>query len=227
MIDLLPHFENFPNSAPRYPNLWIMVSDKLANNYKQALTFAVRALENTIEMEDDYGYFHTAEGCDAVGRRRGLQLIELGENGELTHDHSTHFRFYTHYLSQQKPLQFENESYYPIAISVHFEVDRPSHLHPFVDECPICGCTGGYEKYYQEEYHNKSSKLKNEFLHDPLGVEAAIFGTVKNKPVPLLNGLVTIKDNFEVQYDKINHENLREDMNTGTLGIVRFLARNS
>ncbi|PLR82022.1 hypothetical protein CVD25_05955 [Bacillus canaveralius] len=225
MIDLLPQFNNFPNSAPRYPNLWIMISDKLADNYKQALTFVVRALEDTIEMEDDYGYFHTAEGCDAVGRRRGLQLIKLGDNGYLTHDHSIHLRFYTHYLSQQKPFYIEDVNYYPVAASVHFEVDRPAHLHPFVDECPICGCTGEYEKYYQEDYHNESSKLKNEFLHDPFGVEAIIYGTVKNKPVPLLNGLQTITDDYEMMCQIVKHENLREDMNTGTLGIVRFVGR--
>ena len=46
----------FPNSAPRYPNLWILVSDHLAatcnagpyrhNPYRNALKFVVEHLES-------------------------------------------------------------------------------------------------------------------------------------------------------------------------------------
>lgn len=223
LINILPHFNNFPSSAPRYPNLWIMVSENLADNYQSALKFTISALEDTIEMTDDYGYFHTAEGCDAVGRRRGLQYIDLGTDGELTHDHSLHLRFYTHYLKNKELYDIEGLTYYPIAISLHFEVDRPSSLHPFVDKCPICGCTGEYEKYYDKDFHNRASKLKNEFLHDPLGVEATIYGTVKNKSVPLLNGLQTLHHKYEMQIDIFEEEFLREDMNTGCIGIVRFI----
>ncbi|WP_100401365.1 hypothetical protein [Bacillus sp. FJAT-42315] len=225
MIHMFPQKDQFPSSAPRYPNLWMLVSKKLASNYNQALKFVIERLEETVDMYDDYGYFHTAEGCDAVGRRRGLQYIEMGENGEFTHDHSLHYRFYTQLLKGQQPLKNDQGEFFPIAISVHFEVDRPSELHPYVDDCPICGCTGGYEDLFEEEFRNRSSKLKNEHLHDPFGVEATLYGTVKNKKIPLLNGLNTLEDQFEMTFEVMEDERLRGDMNTGALAIVQFHQR--
>ncbi|USK35893.1 hypothetical protein LIT25_11690 [Bacillus sp. F19] len=222
MLTKLPNRDNFPNSAPRYPNLWLLVSVEFAKTYAHAMKFVTDRLEETVEMIDDYGYLHTAEGCDAVGRRRGLQYIEMGENGEFTHDHALHYRFYTHYLKQQGTIEWEGATYYPIAISVHFEVDRPSKLHPYIDDCPICGCHGGYEHLYEKEFHDRSSKRKNEFLHDPFGVEATLNGTVKGNKIPLLTGLLTLEDEYEISVEQYEANELREDMNTGRLAIVKF-----
>lgn len=222
MISQLPTFDNFPSSAPRYPNLWLFVSKELAKNYKEALEFVIKRLEESIDMIDDYGYFHTAEGCDAVGRRRGLQYMELGENGEWSHDHSLHLRFYTHYVKQQPLMNMEGKEYFPISISVHYEVDRPSHLHPYVDECPICGCTDEYAHYYQEEYRNRSSKQKNEYTHDPMGVEAILWGTVKGKKIPLIDGLDVHENHFDMHLEIFPKSALREDMETGNIGVVLF-----
>ncbi|NGP46414.1 hypothetical protein G4V62_16200 [Bacillaceae bacterium SIJ1] len=67
--------------------------------------------------------------------------------------------------------------------------------------------------------------LKNELLHDPFGVETTLYGTVKNKKIPLLKGLHTVEDQFNIAKEIIGHEHLRDNMNTGTIGIVRFKSR--
>ena len=218
-----PNKEAFPSSAPRYPNIWIFVSEQIASNYREALKFTTERLEECTEMFNDYGYFHTAEGCDAVARRRGLQYIELGKNGELSHDHSLHIRFYTQTLKRMGKVEIDGINYYIICASVHYEVDRPSHLHPFVDECPICGCVGDDEKYYEEEYHNRSSQLKNEMLHDPLGVEAMLYGTVRGKKIPLFSGLDIFEEDYSIKIEVIDSP--REDINTKNLGLLFFQSK--
>ncbi|MCP4405684.1 MAG: hypothetical protein GY801_51325 [bacterium] len=230
MILPFPPKSLFPNSAPRYPNLWILVSDQLADTckigtyrnvaYRNAFKFVVEHLEEATGMFNDYGYFHTAEGCDAVARRRGLQYIELGENGELSHDHEFHIRFYTQALRAQGIVEWRNGGYYPICASVHYEVDRPSNLHPYVDACPICGCVGEDEQYYDAAHHNRASDRKNEMLHDPLGLEAALFGTIKGTLIPLFRGLNMFENRYRME---IHHfESPREDINTKNLGLVVF-----
>lgn len=230
MIFPFPPKSLFPNSAPRYPNLWILVSNQLAdtcrdktyrnNGYRKALEFAIEHLEEATGMFNDYGYFHTAEGCDAVARRRGLQYVELGENGESSHDHQFHIRFYTQALRAQARVEWRNGGYYPICASVHYEVDRPPYLHPYIDACPICGCVGEHEQYYDAACHNKSSARKNEMLHDPLGLEAALFGTINGKPIPLFRGLNMFESRYRME---IHHfASPRKDINTKNLGLVAF-----
>ena len=84
---------------PRYPNLWILVEKNLAetikpysrfSQHRKAFEMVWECLQRTADLEDDYDVYHTAEGCDAVGRRRGLQYIDLGVE---SHDHSLHVRF--------------------------------------------------------------------------------------------------------------------------------------
>jgi len=171
-------------------------------------------------MFNDYGYFHTAEGCDAVARRRGLQHVELPEDGELSHDHALHIRFYTQTLRAQGIVEWRNGRYYPICASVHYEVDRPAYRHPYVDACPICGCVGKNEQYYDAASHNRSSARKNEMLHDPLGLEAALFGTIKGKPIPLFRGLNMFENRYQMEIHHI--ESPREEINTKNLGLVVF-----
>jgi hypothetical protein len=217
----LPPKDIFPDSTVRYPNLWILVSEKHAANYRQALQFVVDRLEESTEMVNDYGYFHTAEGCDAFARRRGLAYVELGEHGEWSHDHELHLRFYTHALKQQPPVKVDKLQYYSIAISIHFEVDRPAHLHPYVDDCPMCGCTGAYAKYYEEAFHNRASNTKNEYMHDPLGLEVVLYGTVQGgQRVPLIQGLDIFQSRYEIHIEQ--RESSREDINTAKLGLVYF-----
>lgn len=57
----------FPDSAPRYPNLWIFVSKNIAKGYENAYRF------------------------DDAAQRRGLQYVRIGDNDEESHDHALHF----------------------------------------------------------------------------------------------------------------------------------------
>jgi hypothetical protein len=217
----LPPKSIFPDSTVRYPNLWFFIAEKHAANYRQALQFVVDRLEESTEMINDYGYFHSAEGCDAFARRRGLAYVELGEHGEWSHDHELHLRFYTHDLKQQPPAKIDELHYYPIAISVHFEVDRPAHLHPYIDNCPICGCAGAYTTYYEKAFHNRASNTKNEYVHDPMGLEMALYGTIQGKKsVPLIQGLDLFQSRYEMRIEQ--KEPPREDINTAMLGLIYF-----
>lgn len=217
----LPPKSIFPDSAVRYPNLWFLIAEKHAANYQQALQFVVDRLEESTEMINDYGYFHSAEGCDAFARRRGLAYIELGEHGEWSHDHELHLRFYTHTLKQRPPMKIDELQYYPIAISVHFEVDRPAHLHPYIDDCPICGCTGAYTPYYEQAFHNRASHTKNEYVHDPMGLELTLYGTIQGKKtVPLIQGVDLFQSRYDMRIEQ--NEPPRKDINTAMLGLVYF-----
>ncbi|MBW7462012.1 hypothetical protein K0U00_48975, partial [Paenibacillus sepulcri] len=129
-------------------------------------------------MYNDFGYAHTGEGCDAFARRRGLQPVHLGPDGARSHDHCVHLRFYYSPLYAGNPVETAEGRYYQVAASVHYEVDRPKKFHPYVDECPYCGCTGEYEAYM-----GGTIKDKNEKVHDPLGVELILYGTIRGEAI--------------------------------------------
>lgn len=228
MLHQLPGIQKFPDSAPRYPNLWFLVSEKLLASYsfdksrtvdaRDALIFMTKALETTTEISADLGYLNIAEGCDSVARRRGLAPVFMEER---THDHAIHVRFYLAPL-RREVYSIDGERYFPACASVHFEVDRPSRLHPYIDDCEICGCVNNYAQYFDPDYRDKSTKVKNEMHHDPLGVEAILFGTVQGRPVPLLDGLEKLESSFDIKIKTYEKNRLREDMNTGSLAIVLF-----
>ncbi|NLC69445.1 MAG: hypothetical protein GX754_11835 [Clostridiaceae bacterium] len=209
----LPPMSIFPNSTPRYPNLWIYVNCKMAENYNKALYFVVERLKECAEVYNDFECFHIAEGCDYFTRRRGLFPVGLGEK---SHDHELHLRFYTQPLKSYTPLEIYNEKFYRIAISVHFEVDRPAKLHAYVDKCPVCGCTGEYKKFFGAE-----TRVKNENVHDPLGLELILHGTIRGKSTPVFKGI----NYFDKLYKMIIEEDKpsREDINTARIGQVFFI----
>lgn len=228
MIDQLPSVQKFPDSAPRYPNLWFLVSEKLLRSYRfdrskpvgtrDALRFMAKALETTIEMEASRDYVNIAEGSDSVAYRRGLAAVDMGEK---THDHAIHVRFYLAPV-QREVYVIDGERYFPACASVHFEVDKPGRLHPYMDDCPVCGCVGQYAQYFDPDHINQSTNTKNEMHHDPLGVEAILFGTVQGKPVALLNSVDKLASAFDMEIKLYGKDQLREDMNTGNLAVVLF-----
>jgi len=211
----MPPMDIFPNSTPRYPNLWIYVSCRMVENYDKALYFVVERLKECAEVYNDFECFHIAEGCDYFTRRRGLFPVELGER---SHDHELHLRFYSAPLKRYKPLEIFGDKFYRIAISVHFEVDRPSGLHAYVDECPICGCTGEYEKYFGAE-----TRVKNENVHDPLGLDLLLYGKVRGKTTPVFNGINFFENSYKMIIEEFKP--FREDMNTAKIGQVFFLSK--
>jgi len=211
----LPDGAIFPDSAPRYPNIWLLVHESLASSYRAAVTLAMQLFEDCTDMYNDFGYAHTAEGCDAFTRRRGLQPVKLGPDGSRSHDHCIHFRFYYAPLREINPVVTEQGRYYQIAASVHYEVDRPKHLHPYVDECPYCGCTGEYERLM-----DAGMKEKNEELHDPLGVELLLYGTIRGEEIVAFNGLQSLKDRYDVQIREVTPDTERSDITTAKVGVV-------
>lgn len=226
VLKLLEPMHKFPSDAPRYPNLWFLVSEQVLKAHAfdrsariestDALRVALRMLETTMEVESNT-WIECSEGCGFVTKRRGLALCEMGEK---THDHETHYRFY---MTQVDGVRYEVDGkiYYPCPCSVHFEVDRPGRLHPYIDDCPICGCCGPYAQFDQPAYRDRSSNLKNEMVHDPMGLEATLFGTVCGRKIPLIRGLDSLGGTFALDIQVFEKRQLREDMNTSRLGVVR------
>jgi hypothetical protein len=209
----LPLKEIFPNSAPRYPNSWFFVEQSLCPSYNEAVKLVLNELEECTGMANDFGYFHNSEGCDAFAQRRGLQPIRLGSEDQRSHDHSMHIRFYLAPLREQLPVIVEGIHYYQIAASVHYEVDRPRHLHSYVDECPLCGCTGEYARYMGASHTDKDEKV-----HDPLGVEILLYGTIRGEKIIAFQGVNSLNEKYDLKITTI--EPFRDDMNTATLGLV-------
>src|SRR2546428_4368734 len=64
---------------------------------------------------------------------------------------------------------FRNRAFYRFAASVHYEVGHANPNHADVEVCPICGRTG--------EYAGVAGNLV-ERVHDPLGLELLLCGTI-------------------------------------------------
>ncbi len=74
----------------------------------------------------------------------GLFYVELGKNGEF----SLIMNSICAFIPTLRELSPAIDGLPIIRLrSVHFEVDRPAHLHPYIDDCPVCGCTGEYAQY--------------------------------------------------------------------------------
>ena len=121
---------------------------------------------------------------------------------------------------QSLEITHNNKHYYAIAASAHYEVDRPGEHHPYIDQCPVCGCTGDYQQLYEAKHHNQSSTLKNIYGHDPLGIETILFGRAQGKRIPLLQGLDSLADCFDMEQTIAEKSLLKDDMATGSLGLV-------
>lgn len=211
----MPEKTIFPNTAPRYPNVWFYVDASICVSYEEAISFVVRRLEKTTGMQNDFGYFHVGEGCDAFARRRGLQPVRLEEQDHRSHDHEMHIRFYFAPLKPRQPVRKGSHSYFQIAASVHYEVDRPRHLHPYVDECPVCGCVGEYARYAGADMDTK-----NEYVHDPMGLELLLYGTVQGERVIAFDGIASLEREYALEIREWVPQ--RPDINTAKVGEVFF-----
>jgi hypothetical protein len=212
---MLPPGTIFPSSAPRYPNIWVLVHESLAPNYRAAITLVMQQLEACTDMYNDFGYAHSAEGCDAFARRRGLQPVRLGPDGSRSHDHCVHLRFYYAPLHGRNPVETAEGRYFQVAASVHYEVDRPKQFHPYIDECSYCGCTGEYEAYM-----GGSIRDKNEKVHDPLGVELILHGTIRGESIIAFDGLNSLTDKYDVRMNEFIPGPDRTDITTAKVGVV-------
>lgn len=179
----------FPTEAPRYPNLWFLVSDKLAlrGEHLYALRFLMGLLEREIGLRDTFE--------SGLENRNLLRLLDApGEGSDfqarmgpfpcggdlpdplLSHRHQVHARFYVSPLL--KGDRGRVGEFLAIPASVHYEVATEEPEHPYVDECPLCGITGEYAMPIDRNSQDYCLKI-----HDPLGLEAILYGRVRGRGI--------------------------------------------
>lgn len=178
---LLPAAEVLPEGTPRYPNLWLHM---LGVAGEEANDRARNVLERATGMIDDLPEQQNPEGADEWGRRRELEPVQL-DAGDRSHDHQLHMRIYNAGLGKAQQVEVSGEAIWRIGVSVHYEVDRPRELHPYVDECPRCGCVDEFEDWRDADLH-----AKNVSVHDPLGLELTVSGKVRDRPIAEIAGLL-------------------------------------
>jgi hypothetical protein len=195
--DVLPPHDVFPSSMPRYPNLWFFVEDKLVlrRQYQYAVRLIVQTLEQQLHMVDDFVtgiqsefvrhlFGNPSEGADFQMRVGPFHPYVDSERPERSHRHQVHSRFYVTPLidsgSYEANLSSDRTTrYLVIAASVHYEVATEDPLHPYVDSCPMCGITGGYDVPIQPDSEDYCIKI-----HDPLGIEFILHGTIRGEHYP-------------------------------------------
>ena len=178
----------FPADMPRYPNCWFAIRTDLPlrREHKHAVVFLTESLEDYLGYRDDFGKFlprfhqempDANEGCDLQARKAGLQNWE---SPGRSHDHQVHVRFYASALSRagKSILKREDGDYFLVPLSLHYEVPTESPVHPYVDECPFCGITGKYALPI-----DRNSNDYCVFIHDPLGLECFVDGTVRGRRI--------------------------------------------
>ena len=139
----------------------------------------------------------------------------------LQHAHAFHLRYYHSALEKQQLDQITlrtptgDRRFYRIAASAHYEVEHTNPNHADVEICPVCGRTG--------EYQDLKGNLV-EMVHDPLGVELLLNGTIRNQPVVFeedrreVGGIRTLGSRFAVQQQVFAAAS--GDRNTLRIGVV-------
>lgn len=207
----LPELDVFPAEMPRYPNVWFFVptASALRQEYWYALRLLDRLLDERLELRDS---FHEdvrnpglrrligspGEGSDYQARIGPLSPWPGDGAGAPAHSHQLHARFYVSPLVRAGLtrtalcLAGSPKECFCIPASVHYEVATEEPSHPYVDGCPLCGLTGAYA--FAIDRSGPDYCLK---VHDPLGVELLLHGTVRGvgaawpdgRPAACLGGL--------------------------------------
>jgi hypothetical protein len=203
--DDLPPASIFKPETPRYPNVWFYGPESNYPTYKAFIDAIAR------RFRDD-GYT-----ADAVTLNEGADLALSIENLQpwtavqrLSHSHAVHIRFFWRRLEQHDlhSVKFgpSGSSHWRVAASVHYEVEHANPLHADVEVCPICGRTGAYT--------DKEGNLV-EHVHDPLGLELLLWGTVRGERVLNMSLAKDAKDIVVIRPT-------RDDMNTDAIATVRM-----
>jgi len=206
-LNELPPREIFPPDMPRYPNLWFFVDRDLAlrGTPDRALRFLVHILEQQIGLCDTF--------CEEIGNPNLINMVNKpGEGSDFqarvgpfhsyinsedpvqSHRHQVHARFYVSALLHENCLlrslqvRERNSEFFLIPASVHYEVCTESPLHPYADDCPWCGNTGEYAVPIDRSSQDYCVKI-----HDPLGLELLVHGTVRGKIFPGEDPIVSLK----------------------------------
>jgi hypothetical protein len=198
----LPSRDIFPAAMPRYPNVWFYVPTGLAlrGEYPYALRQLDRLLGDRLELRDSFYddvrnqdlrrlIGDPGEGSDYQARIGPLSRWAGDAAGTPAHGHQLHARFYVSPLLRaglarvSLSMAGSTRECFCIPASVHFEVATEEPCHPYVDACPVCGLTGEYALAIDP--HGQDYCLK---VHDPLGVELLLHGTIRGVAATWLDG---------------------------------------
>jgi hypothetical protein len=198
----LPAREIFPAEMPRYPNLWFLipVGSVLRREYGYALRFLERLLDDRMGLRDSfYDDVHNpgllrligapGEGSDFQARIGPVSPWAGLGPAAPAHNHQLHARFYASALfhagleRREISLAGRQRDCFLVPASVHYEVSTEEESHPYVDACPACGLTGDYA--FPIDRRSQDYCLR---VHDPLGIELLLHGTIRGVPGARLDG---------------------------------------
>ena len=219
----LPPKTVFDRAMPRYPNVWFYVEASLADSQQAAMRLVADEIRAAMRVRESHGPFSNPEGADFEVTIEHLQPWEAAEHHALQHAHAFHMRYYHSALAAAQldrvtlRTRAGNRPFYRIAASAHYEVGHANPNHADVEICPICGRTG--------EYAGQPGNLV-ERVHDPLGLEFLLNGTIRNVVVHYhhedqreVGGILrALGDRFAVQHQVFPAQS--GDRNTLRIGIV-------
>jgi hypothetical protein len=217
----LPPKSVFSAAMPRYPNVWFYLDASLAADHQAAVKLVTGELRKALHLRELR--LPNSEGCDFEVRLEHFQPWEDSAHRALQHSHSFHLRYYYSdlVLRHLERVELEGRPFYRLAGSVHYEVEHSNPNHADVEICPICGRTGAY------------ADLKGnlvEQVHDPLGLEMLLHGTVRGEPVHFedweereFGSVDRLRSVFTVQTSE--YPGQQGDRNTYRIGIVVLTPR--
>jgi hypothetical protein len=217
----LPPKAVFSTTMPRYPNVWFYLDASLAADHQAAVKLVTGELRQALHLRELR--LPDSEGCDFEVRLEHFQPWENAAHKALQHAHSFHMRYYYSDLvrRQLERVELNGRPFYRFAGSVHYEVEHSNPNHADVEICPICGRTGAY------------ASLKGnlvEQVHDPLGLEMLLHGTVRGEPVHFedweqreFGSVDRLRSAFTVQ--TFEYPGQQGDQNTSRIGIVILTPR--
>lgn len=210
----LPPKSLFSPDMPRYPNLWFDIPVREGESDEAAAGRLVSTLRETCALIDDF-VTSNPEGSDDKARVQGLQPVSGFGRLEDDHDHDLHIRYYfSSLLSAGARMDAGEGPVVRLAASIHYEVAQKHPGHPYIDDCPVCGVTG--------EYAIPGDQCEK--VHDPLGLELVLFGTVRGEPVALPSGS-PFRPVSAIERTVVDvSEPGRSDINTLRIAHVRFTA---
>jgi hypothetical protein len=206
---------------PQYPNVWLHVHERLASSQKDAVAWLTGWLAEHVGLVDDFGRYKPPEASDGQARLAHLQpwTPPAGTDPDLGHAHDLHIRYYHVALRQRGEDRVElaafgtRGGYYRLAASVHYEVEDEHPRHPYIDECDLCGRTGAYAE---------TADLFSD-VHEPLGLELLLSGTVRGQPVSRPDGrpvvpLTALRPRHALEVHRLAPT--RPDQNVAALAVV-------
>ncbi len=201
--------------------MWFYVHGKLAGSQEEAVALVTGWLRDQCGIVNDFAGFKPPEASDSQARLSRLQPWREATDLALNHAHDLHIRYYYVALRQTQHDRVAIEGrdalqgglYYRFAGSVHYEVEDEHPLHPYVDSCPYCGRTG--------EFAQAEDLFAG--VHEPLGLELLLSGTIRGRPVKRINGrpvggIIAMNDSHRVEVHRLSPT--RPDMNVVTLALV-------